>query len=180
MMIISTNLSIVHLICYVSWVLANIVTESSCCFRKWGRNLGCRFCMMVHPDSGQIIIYWSTFTVGSGCNHWVVMEARDCYLWWRWGSDTLWGTLIRQLWLHPCHTIFKLFLGRFLCNLLIYIYIYILNAFYSYFYCEKPIIYALMKATHHANIWYLLLALNPISTWNPSRCKVSLSINCVE
>jgi hypothetical protein len=62
----------------------------------------------------------------------------------------------------------------------IYIYIYILNAFYSYFYCEKPIIYALMKATHHANIWYLLLALNPISTWNPSRCKVSLSINCVE
>jgi hypothetical protein len=34
------------------------------------------------------------------------------------------------------------------------IYIYFLNAFYSYFYCEKPIIYAhaLMKATHHANI----------------------------
>jgi hypothetical protein len=39
------------------------------------------------------------------------------------------------------------------------IYIYFLNAFYSYFYCEKPIIYAhaLMKATHHANIWYLLV-----------------------
>jgi hypothetical protein len=37
------------------------------------------------------------------------------------------------------------------------IHLYFLNDFYSYFYCEKPIIYALMKATHHANIWYLLV-----------------------
>jgi len=52
MMIISINLSIVHLICYVSWVLANIMTESSCCFRKCGGNLGPRFWADYH-----ILIY---------------------------------------------------------------------------------------------------------------------------
>jgi len=53
------------------------------------------FCMMICPDLGLIIIYLSTPTVTSWWRQWVVMAACCCYLWWRWSSDTLWGTLIR-------------------------------------------------------------------------------------
>jgi hypothetical protein len=87
------------LICYISWVLANIMTESSCCFWKCDRNSGCRFCIMVHPDLGRLLYTQSTPTIRSWWSQWVVMAACHCYLWCRWWSDTLWATLIR-FWLH--------------------------------------------------------------------------------
>jgi len=38
------------LICNVSWVLANITSESSHCFRKGNRNSGRRLCIIVCPS----------------------------------------------------------------------------------------------------------------------------------
>jgi hypothetical protein len=83
----------------ISWVLANIMTESSCCFWNCDRSAGQRFCVMVCSDFGLIIMYSFTPTVRSWWSQWVVMAACHCYLWWRWWSDTLWVVLIR-LWPH--------------------------------------------------------------------------------
>jgi hypothetical protein len=87
-------------ISYVSWVLANIMTDSSCCFWKLDRNSGCRFCRMVCLKSWADF-YTLIYTPLSGAEEaqWVVRPAHHCFLWWRWWSDTLWVTLVR-LWLH--------------------------------------------------------------------------------
>ncbi len=96
------------LISNVSWVLANITSESSHCFRKGNRNSGRRLCIMACPSFWEdyyMLIYThfidllSTPTVGSWWTQWVVMAAYHCCLWWRWWSVTLWVTLMR-LWLH--------------------------------------------------------------------------------
>ncbi len=67
------------------------MTESSCCFWKCNRNSRCRFCIMVCPDFGVIIIYLSTTpTVRSWWSQWVVMAACHCNLWCQsWCSDSL-------------------------------------------------------------------------------------------
>lgn len=40
---------------YVTWLLINIMTESSYCFCRCYRNSGCRFCMIICPDYELII-----------------------------------------------------------------------------------------------------------------------------
>ncbi len=57
------------------------------------------FFWVISPDFGQIVIHLSTAAIGSWWNQWPVMAAHQCYLWWRWWSDTLWVALI-TLWLH--------------------------------------------------------------------------------
>jgi hypothetical protein len=47
------------LISYVSWMLANIMTETSCCFQRCDRNSRCRYCTMVSKNLRWIIIYLS-------------------------------------------------------------------------------------------------------------------------
>jgi hypothetical protein len=57
------------------------------------------FFLIISPDFGQIVIHLPTPTIGSWWNQRPVMAAHQCYLWWRWWSDTLWVALI-TLWLH--------------------------------------------------------------------------------
>jgi hypothetical protein len=48
---------------YVSWVVANIMMESSCCFGKYNRNLGGRFFKYLFAwKLEQIVVYSSTPT----------------------------------------------------------------------------------------------------------------------
>ncbi len=79
------------LISYVSWVLANSMTESSSCFWKCNRISGQRFCIMVCWNFGLIVIYISAPIIESWW--WVVMAVRHCYSWRLWWSETLWATL---------------------------------------------------------------------------------------
>jgi hypothetical protein len=66
-------------ISYISWVLANIMTESSHWFQKCDRNSGHSFYIRVCPDFGLIFIYLSTPTMRSWWSPWVVMAAHYCY-----------------------------------------------------------------------------------------------------
>jgi hypothetical protein len=98
----------------LSWVVADIRTESSCCFQKCNRNPGCRLSRMVCPK------VWADYCIliHTHCQELmksvVVMAACHCYSWWR-------------LWLHSLSYYLKFLLSRILCNF-IYIYIY---AFFS-------------------------------------------------
>jgi hypothetical protein len=59
---------------------------------------GYRFCIMVCPDFGWVIIYPHQT---NWWRQWVVMTAHHCCLWCRWWSHTLWATLIRLC--HNCY-----------------------------------------------------------------------------
>jgi len=83
----------------VSWVVANILTDSFCCFWKCDRNSGCRICIMVCPNFGT---YLSAPTVGNW-SHWVMV--------WHFVKELSWGHDSTH-----CHVTFKLLLWRFLCN----------------------------------------------------------------
>jgi hypothetical protein len=60
-------------ISYVSWVLANIMTESSHGFQKCDRNSGHRVHILLSSDFVLMIIYLSTPTVRSCWSQWVVI-----------------------------------------------------------------------------------------------------------
>jgi hypothetical protein len=60
-------------ISYVSWVLANIMTESSHGFQKCDRNSGHRVHIILSSDFVLMIIYLSTPTVRSCWSQWVVI-----------------------------------------------------------------------------------------------------------
>jgi hypothetical protein len=77
--------------------LANVMTDMrlSIAFRKYNRNSGQRFGVMVCPDHGWIIMHLSMATVGSWWSQYVVTSSLSVW-WW---CATLWVTLIR-LWLH--------------------------------------------------------------------------------
>jgi hypothetical protein len=87
-------------ISYASWVLVNMMMESSCCFQKCSRNSGHRCLYNGLPQNlGRLL--FSMPTVDSWWSQWGVIAARHCYsqLWWGWWSHTLWVTVIR-LWQH--------------------------------------------------------------------------------
>jgi hypothetical protein len=68
----------------VSWVLINIMTESSQCFCKYKRNLGDAFCMMVCVKC-RVHLGGVLFLAPTSRNWWsqcVVMPV--CYWGWRW------------------------------------------------------------------------------------------------
>ncbi len=90
---------LIFIIINVSWVLANIMSKSSQCFRKGKKKSGRGLCIMVCPSFGKIIICLYTPIVGSWWTQRVVMAACHYHLWWRWWFVTLWATLMR-LWLH--------------------------------------------------------------------------------
>ncbi len=63
----------------------------------WSRRVSyaseCSF-IFLSVCSGQIIMYLLSIpTIGSWWSQWVVMAVHHCYLWPRWWSDTLGGTL---------------------------------------------------------------------------------------
>ncbi len=87
-------------ISYASWVLVNMMMESSCCFQKCSRNSGHRCLYNGLPQNlGRLL--FSMPTVDSWWSQWGVIAARHCYSqsWWGWWSHTLWVTVIR-LWQH--------------------------------------------------------------------------------
>ncbi len=61
----------------VSWVLANITSESSHCFCKGNRNSGCRLCIMVIPFWSWVL--WFVYELSSSDPH-VPFERRYWYL----------------------------------------------------------------------------------------------------
>jgi hypothetical protein len=84
----------------VSWMLANIMTESSCCFWDCNGNSGHRFCVVVCLKFGEIAIIWlSTLSIRSSWSQWIVMAACHCNSWLSWWSNALLATLVR-LWQH--------------------------------------------------------------------------------
>ncbi len=86
----------------MSRVLANSMTESSCCFWKCNRISGHRFCIMVCWNFGLIVIYISAPIIGSWW--WVVMAVCHCYSWQRW-------------WLKLCEQLSRLYQHSLLCYL---------------------------------------------------------------
>jgi hypothetical protein len=54
---------------YVSWVLANITSESSHCFRKGNRNSGRRLCIMVCPS------FWEDYYMLIYTHCWELMNS---------------------------------------------------------------------------------------------------------
>ncbi len=93
------------LISNVSWVLANIMTESSPCFQEWNRNsernTGCRLQILYNgfcTDFGLLITTYFIYT-----HQQELMKSVGCYgrfmvtaiWWWSWWSDTLWPTVIK-------------------------------------------------------------------------------------
>jgi hypothetical protein len=82
------------------WDHLHYILWSSVMFLEFSQHhdSGCRFCIMVCPDFGWVIIYphqtmwW---------RQWVVITAHHCCLWCRWWSHTLWATLIRLC--HNCY-----------------------------------------------------------------------------
>jgi hypothetical protein len=71
---------------FVSWVLASIMTESSCCFWKCNRNSGMQICTMFCPEFWvrYFILIWTYCqelmkSVGSHGSSSLLF-----YLWWRW------------------------------------------------------------------------------------------------
>ncbi len=102
--------------CNVSWLLANVMTKSSCCFWKCNRNSGHRiFVSWFAQYFGQVIINISTPTVRSWWSQWGVMAAHHCYSWGRWWSDTLWATF-RRLWLHSLFCYLQLLWSFFITH----------------------------------------------------------------
>ncbi len=57
------------LISNVSWVLANITSESSHCFQKGNRNSGCRLCIMVCPS------FWEDYYMLIYTHCWELMNS---------------------------------------------------------------------------------------------------------
>jgi hypothetical protein len=57
------------LISNVSWVLANITSESSHCFQKGNRNSGCRLCIMVGPS------FWEDYYMLIYTHCWELMNS---------------------------------------------------------------------------------------------------------
>jgi hypothetical protein len=105
---------------HVSWVLANIMTESSCCSWKCNRNSEHRLCMMGIKLCLKFLvvsyIVVSIPTVSSWCDQWQsVMAAHHCYLWWRWWVRYFVSSPHKVMMAH-CHAPFKFLLWRFLCT----------------------------------------------------------------
>jgi hypothetical protein len=77
---------------HVSWVLSNLMTESSCCFQKemWEK---LRTWILYNElyNFRQVITYLSAPTVSSWWSQSVTLVA-----WCMWWSDTLWATLTRS------------------------------------------------------------------------------------
>ncbi len=57
------------LISNVSWVLANVTSESSHCFRKGNRNSACRLCIMVCPS------FWEDYYLLIYTHYWELMNS---------------------------------------------------------------------------------------------------------
>jgi hypothetical protein len=100
----------------VSWVVANVMTESWGFFRKCDRNSGHR-CLYnsLAWNCGLIIIYLPRPAVRSWWSKWGIMAACYCYSWWGWWSCTLWVTLIGFL-PHSSLCYLQSVVGEFLCN----------------------------------------------------------------
>ncbi len=105
---------------YISWVLANIITESLFCFWICDGNSRCRFrrsfCPKFWADCSRLIythcseLMKSVVSDGSLSLPWL-----QCRL--RWWSETLWVALMR-LWAQLLLCYLQTVLWRFLCNLI--------------------------------------------------------------
>ncbi len=70
------------------------MTEPSGCFCQCNRNSVCRFCTVLCPNFGLVvIIYLSTPTVKSWWNQWLSIVACHSNSWWRWWCDGLKATV---------------------------------------------------------------------------------------
>jgi hypothetical protein len=122
--------------CCASWVQANFMIETSCCFQRCNRNSGCRFLYKSFPQTfDQAVVYLSTHAimrklmklVGSNGSQSLPISMK--WMVWYFASETL-----TRLWPHsfllclfclfPCFcwmdtlVTFYLSLWRFLCNLI--------------------------------------------------------------
>jgi hypothetical protein len=86
----------------VSWVQANIMTESSHRFQECNRNSGHNRLYNGLPKVFGFIIVLIYTLVRSWWSQFRVMAARHCYSWWRWWSNTMWVTLIDYDCAHGC------------------------------------------------------------------------------
>jgi len=64
---------------FASWLLANIMTESSCCSWKWHWNSDKAFCMFFALSFEQIAMYLCTPAIGTRWSQWGGMAASFCH-----------------------------------------------------------------------------------------------------
>jgi hypothetical protein len=119
-----------------SWVQANFMIETSCCFQRCNRNSGCRFLYKLFPQTfDQAVVYLSTHAimrklmklVGSNGSQSLPISMK--WMVWYFASETLTRLLPHSFFLclfclFPCFcwmdtvVTFYLSLWRFLCNLI--------------------------------------------------------------